>query len=259
MPGIARSTERWGLFTNHALVMAYVCEHRDSTVREIAIAIGITERATSKMLADLQHAGIIVRQRTGRSNVYSMDFHRLAMFRRGNAGPPTPASFANGMINTLLQLSGDPTVGSAPARPADSSAFSGEQMSWGFFTNHLRALLAVTNNPDLTANEIADAVGVTERAAVGLLRQLEKEGMLTRFKEGRRNRYQLDVEAVRRFPRWSMGPWPLQQAIIDASVEGLQQLATAAGDTKPAEEPNNHASPPRSIAPMRRESQRATG
>lgn len=220
------AAQKWGLFTNHALVMAYACEHSDSTVRAISDAIGITERATLAMLGDLQQAGIIVRHRVGRANTYSMDFERLSMFRRGNAGPPTPASFANALIETLLQISGRP-AGRAPARPADANAFAAEGMPWGFFTNHLRTLLAVANAVEPTANEIANAVGITERAAVAILRQLEDEGMLVRSKEGRRNSYRIQIERVRRFPRWSSGPWPLQQQLIDAAADGLRDLAAA--------------------------------
>lgn len=219
------TTQRWGLFTNHALVMAYACEHSDSTVREISGAVGITERATLAMLGDLQREGIIVRHRVGRSNTYSMDFERLAMFRRGNAGPPTPASFADGLIQTLLDLSGHASAGAAPPRPADAQAFSaGNAASWGFFTSHLRTLLAVANTAEPTAYEIASSVGITERAAVGILRQLEDEGMLLRTKEGRRNSYRIDFAALDRFPRWSSGPWPLQRAIVNVAIDGLKQL-----------------------------------
>jgi DNA-binding MarR family transcriptional regulator len=232
MPMMASSGQKWGLFTNHALVMAYVCEHADSTVRAISDAVGITERATLAMLGDLQQAGIIVRHRVGRANTYSMDFERLAMFRRGNAGPPTPASFANALIETLLRISGR-AAGRAPARPAEASGFSGEGVPWGFFTNHLRTLLAVANAVDPTANDIAGSVGITERAAVAILRQLEDEGMLIRSKEGRRNSYRIEFERVRDFPRWSMGPWPLQQQLIDASVEGLRELAAASAARSP--------------------------
>jgi DNA-binding MarR family transcriptional regulator len=223
------TTQKWGLFTNHALVMAYVCEHSDSTVRAISDAIGITERATLAMLGDLQQSGVVVRHRVGRSNTYSMDFERLAMFRRGNAGPPTPASFADALIRTLLEISGRTGPASAPARPIDAGALSGEEMPWGFFSNHLRTLLAVANAVEPTANEISSAVGITERAAVAILRQLEEEGMLIRSKEGRRNSYRIEFDAVRRFPRWSSGPWPLQRALIDATAEGLRQLAANSG------------------------------
>ncbi len=229
---------RWGLFTNHALVMAYVCEHNDSTVREISAAIGITERATLAMLSDLQGEGIIIRHRIGRSNAYSMDFERLAMFRRGNAGPPTPASFADGLIRTLLELSGHAGAGDAPSRPGDARAFTGESGTrWGFFTNHLRTLLAVASAVEPTANEIAGLVGVTERAAVANLRQLEDEGVLVRSKEGRRNRYRIDFAALGRFPRWSAGPWPLQQAIIDVTIDGLRELEEHPGSEARARPP----------------------
>jgi DNA-binding MarR family transcriptional regulator len=219
--------QKWGLFTNHALVMTFVCEHPDSTVRAISDAIGITERATLAMLGDLQDAGIVVRHRVGRANTYSMDFERLALFRRGNAGPPTPASFADALISTLLEISGQGALGKAPARPIDESAFSDGGRPWGFFTNHLRTLLAVANAVDPTANEIAGAVGITERAAVAILRQLEDEGMLLRSKEGRKNSYRIDFEAVRKFPRWSTGPWPLQRQLVEAAAEGLRTLAEA--------------------------------
>ncbi len=226
------TTQIWGLFTNHALVMVYACEHSDSTVREISGAVGITERATLAMLGDLQREGIIVRHRVGRSNTYSMDFERLSMFRRGNAGPPTPASFADGLIQTLLELSGHASAGAAPPRPADARAFSaGNAASWGFFTSHLRTLLAVANAAEPTAYEIASSVGITERAAVGILRQLEDEGMLLRTKEGRRNSYRIDFAALDRFPRWSSGPWPLPRALVDVTVAGLRQLHAPSSGT----------------------------
>ena len=256
----APAAQKWGLFTNHALVMAYVCEHRDSTVRAISDAIGITERATLAMLGDLQQTGIVVRHRTGRSNTYSMDFERLAMFRRANAGPPTPASFADALIRTLLEISGHRGSG-APARPRDAQAFSGEETPWGFFTNHLRTLLAVANAVEPTANEISGAVGITERAAVAILRQLEEERMLVRTKEGRRNSYRIEFDAVRRFPRWSSGTWPLQRALIDATVEGLRQLAANSGAPAPSSPARSAQAPVRTgkAAASRRPAPRGAG
>lgn len=247
----APATQKWGLFTSHALVMAYVCEHGASTVRAISVAIGITERATLTMLGDLQRSGIVVRHRVGRANTYSMDFERLAMFRRGNAGPPTPASFADALIGTLLEISGRSGSSGAPARPVDTGAFSGEAMPWGFFTSHLRTLLAVANAVEPTANEIAGAVGVTERAAVAILRQLEEERMLVRSKEGRRNSYRIEFDEVQRFPRWSSGPWPLQRAIINASTAGLRELASSASPHAPARAARTPNRPPQTTAKRR--------
>ena len=153
-----------------------------------------------------------------------MDFARLALFRRGNAGPPTPASFADALIGSLLEISSSPKE-SLPARRSDSGDRLAEARPWGFFTTQLRTLLAVANEPEQTIHEIAAAVGVTDRAAIAILCQLEDEGMILRAKEGRRNSYRIELDAVRHFTRWSPGPWPLQQAIVDASIEGLHRLA----------------------------------
>ena len=44
----------WSFLTNHAVVLTYISQRSDSTGRQIAEAIGITERAVRKILADLQ-------------------------------------------------------------------------------------------------------------------------------------------------------------------------------------------------------------
>jgi DNA-binding Lrp family transcriptional regulator len=67
---------------------------------------------------------------------------------------------------------------------------------WGFLTNHGLVLIRVTNHPRSTLREISDEVGITERAALSILRSLEDEGIITRQKEGRRNRYWVDFDAL---------------------------------------------------------------
>ena len=59
---------RWGFLTNHALVLIHVTQHPHSTVREIADAVGVTERAGHSVLGDLREAGIIDAERSGRRN-----------------------------------------------------------------------------------------------------------------------------------------------------------------------------------------------
>lgn len=58
--------------TNHAHVL--VCIHRDPMVRtrDIAAAVGITERATQAIVADLVDAGYLTRTRVGRRNIYTV-------------------------------------------------------------------------------------------------------------------------------------------------------------------------------------------
>ncbi|MCS7276831.1 MAG: helix-turn-helix domain-containing protein [Dehalococcoidia bacterium] len=68
---------RWRLFSNHGLVLAYILRHPDATLRQMAFAIGLTERAVYQIVADLEQAGIVLKQRQGRRNVYVVDKERL--------------------------------------------------------------------------------------------------------------------------------------------------------------------------------------
>lgn len=67
---------------------------------------------------------------------------------------------------------------------------------WSFLTNHALVLIHVGQNPRSTLREIAQAVGITERAALSILRSLEQDGLISRRKEGRRNRYWLYYGAI---------------------------------------------------------------
>jgi len=48
--------------------------------------------------------------------------------------------------------------------------------------------------------DIADCVGVTERAAHRIVCELEKDGYLTRHRAGRRNRYEVHLDAPLQHP-----------------------------------------------------------
>ena len=65
--------------------------------------------------------------------------------------------------------------------------------SWSFLTHHAEVLLHVGRRPESTGLEIAQSVGVTERSARAILRDLEDAGYIEREKIGRRNRYHVDV------------------------------------------------------------------
>lgn len=60
----------WTFITNHGLVLSYLAQNRRSTVREMANAIGITERTAHKIISDLESAGYLSRTKSGRRNVY---------------------------------------------------------------------------------------------------------------------------------------------------------------------------------------------
>jgi DNA-binding IclR family transcriptional regulator len=61
--------------------------------------------------------------------------------------------------------------------------------SWGFLTNHARAMLFIARDPDARLRDLAAALGVTERTAFGLVADLTEAGYLVKEKDGRRNRY----------------------------------------------------------------------
>jgi DNA-binding MarR family transcriptional regulator len=71
-------------------------------------------------------------------------------------------------------------------------------MEVGLLTNHGHVLVCLAREPRMTLREIADCVGVTERTAHTIVCELEKAGYLTRHRNGRRNTYEIHVDAVLR-------------------------------------------------------------
>ena len=69
---------RWGFLTTHALVLIHVTQHPHSTVRDIATAVGVTERAAHSVLRDLRDSRIVEAERAGRRNSYTVSFEHLA-------------------------------------------------------------------------------------------------------------------------------------------------------------------------------------
>lgn len=220
-----RPAQRWGFLTNHALVLIYVVRHSGATVREISAGVGVTERATLEILRQLGEEGIVLRTKEGRRNTYSVDFEALASYRREGTVLLTPREFVDGLIGTLLHLSDYEAArnGAKPSR-VDSGALDPKIGTWGFFTNHALLLLAIALDSQATVREIAQNVGITERAVVAILNQLEEEGIVIRERQGRRNTYDIDFEALRRFPRWSPGDWQIPSQLVDVAVAGLQTL-----------------------------------
>ncbi|MHB1161504.1 MAG: helix-turn-helix transcriptional regulator [Chloroflexota bacterium] len=65
----------WSFLTNHGLVLTYIGRYPDSTGLEIAQAVGITERAARKIVADLLAESYIEREKVGRRNRYRLNTH----------------------------------------------------------------------------------------------------------------------------------------------------------------------------------------
>jgi DNA-binding IclR family transcriptional regulator len=60
---------------------------------------------------------------------------------------------------------------------------------WKFLTNHAHVLLCIARDPEARLRDIAEQVGITERAVHRILGELEHSGYLRRERTGRRNHY----------------------------------------------------------------------
>ncbi len=65
---------------------------------------------------------------------------------------------------------------------------------WSFLTNHARALVCIAHDPGVRLRDIATTVGITERSAFGIVTDLIASGYVVKDKEGRRNRYSIQIE-----------------------------------------------------------------
>ena len=61
---------KWTFLTNHAHVLILLAQDSSMVLREVAIRIGITERAVQRIIADLEEGGFIEREKVGRQNQY---------------------------------------------------------------------------------------------------------------------------------------------------------------------------------------------
>jgi DNA-binding Lrp family transcriptional regulator len=71
---------------------------------------------------------------------------------------------------------------------------------WTFLTNHAHVLLLISRDPDIRVRELAERVGITERAAHRIVGDLVEAGYLSRARVGRRNHYVVHPERPLRHP-----------------------------------------------------------
>lgn len=71
---------------------------------------------------------------------------------------------------------------------------------WTFLSNHGHVLLCIARERGVRLREVAQRIGITERAVQRIVADLEKDGYLSHVKEGRRNRYEVHAERKLRHP-----------------------------------------------------------
>ena len=72
--------------------------------------------------------------------------------------------------------------------------------TWTFLTNHAHVLICLRMDPSLRVRDLAERVGITERAAHRILTDLIHAGYLTKERDGRRNHYRLNLDHPMRHP-----------------------------------------------------------
>ena len=71
---------------------------------------------------------------------------------------------------------------------------------WRFVTNHTQVLLCIARDDDVRLRDVAERVGITERAAQRIVADLVEAGFVERKRFGRRNHYSIDRRAKMRHP-----------------------------------------------------------
>jgi len=66
----SKKSDSWTFFSNHTHVLLCLYRDPDILLREVAIEVGITERAVQKIVAELEDAQVVKRTRVGRRNHY---------------------------------------------------------------------------------------------------------------------------------------------------------------------------------------------
>jgi len=72
--------------------------------------------------------------------------------------------------------------------------------SWTFLTNHSHVLICLSRDTHTRLRDVAERVGITERAVQRIVLDLEAAGVITRRREGRRNYYSINQDVHLRHP-----------------------------------------------------------
>jgi DNA-binding MarR family transcriptional regulator len=72
MPEPVEKRPTWTFLSNHAHVLILIAADPEVKLRDVALRVGITERAVQRIVADLEAADILARSREGRRNRYAV-------------------------------------------------------------------------------------------------------------------------------------------------------------------------------------------
>ena len=89
----------WTLLTNHAHVLICIAKDPDVRLRDVALEVGITERAVQRIVSELEQDGFIEIEKEGRRNRYQL--HPEQHFRH----PIEEHCTIDGLLKLVLKAS----------------------------------------------------------------------------------------------------------------------------------------------------------
>jgi hypothetical protein len=92
----ASGSLRWTFLTNHAHVLLCLARSPELRLRDVAVEVGVTERAVQRIVADLEEGGYLTRRRSGRQNAYEIN----------PEGPMRHPVEAHATVRTLIEMVG---------------------------------------------------------------------------------------------------------------------------------------------------------
>jgi DNA-binding IclR family transcriptional regulator len=95
---------RWRFVTNHGHVLECIAADPTLRLRDVAAAVGITERTAAQLVGDLERAGYVTKVRDGRRNRY--DVHLDLPLRHARHGHRT--------VGDLIRFLSAPPAQEAP-------------------------------------------------------------------------------------------------------------------------------------------------
>ncbi len=67
-----KTKSKWTFLSNHSHVLICLARDPQLSLREVALQVGITERAIQKIVTELEEGGYLTRTKDGRSNRYRL-------------------------------------------------------------------------------------------------------------------------------------------------------------------------------------------
>jgi DNA-binding transcriptional ArsR family regulator len=105
---------KWSFLTNHARALVCIAHDPGVRLRDIAAALGITERSAYTIVAELADAGYVVKEKDGRRSRYEIQGH---LPLRGSIGRERAVGE---ILDVLVEVS--PNDPDAPTHEPDASS-----------------------------------------------------------------------------------------------------------------------------------------